>query len=407
MMTMYSFDRQFSKKELDIIISHAKNVSICSLYNFNTSTNRLEDLRSKVAYFEIPIDTSHNRDDVMEQISYVISRKLNDSTLRQLDNSFINKSRSQDVDRIFSNFCDRVISIIGQHVFIYLADCQEIRTLGNRFISFVRKMEQISSVPNIHYILICNCKNHALANNNYFRLSEELDINKLIYMDNMNKVYISHIWTGASQTCSVQLIDSLKQRGIPFSIDQQDCRYLDNIRDYENELTSASVVIPVIDSGYLKSLNAMGELSAIFEGDRQANIFPLLAEGRDVINNAKIQKELTEYWKEKIDNSNSGMESHSSNENKIYAQNRTVIERIITQLPDIFMYFSDNNIPPASDLLSNNNIEAFFAKVSDCLGIKTTSDNSIDSSIVPVENNYNAEKINVFNGPVSIKDLNM
>ena len=127
--------------------------------------------------------------------------------------------------------------------------------------------------------------------------------NKYTYQ-NMNRIEMLHIsykHDDAYEGVMKAIRTGLEKNGIPYSIDEYDIMYRDNIDDYEKEIGASSMVIMFVIPSYLESLDCMFEMTQMFKnGNVRERIFPLVDMG-DIPRNGDGLKQVKDFWqKEKV-----------------------------------------------------------------------------------------------------------
>lgn len=113
-------------------------------------------------------------------------------------------------------------------------------------------------------------------------------------------VYISYNWERNSANIVEFLCEVLKNKGIPFKQDKEDCHYTDNIKDFMNALRAGETVIVVFSRQYFMSQSCMFELSGIMEDSSYKDrILPVVMD--DSIRDSLFYVELVKHWKSEKD----------------------------------------------------------------------------------------------------------
>jgi len=90
----------------------------------------------------------------------------------------------------------------------------------------------------------------------------------------------------------------LEKNNIPYSIDEYDIMYRDNIDDYEKEIGSSDKVIMFVVPSYLRSLDCMFEMTQMFKnGNVRGRIFPVVDMG-GIPRNGDGLKQIKDFWQE-------------------------------------------------------------------------------------------------------------
>lgn len=120
---------------------------------------------------------------------------------------------------------------------------------------------------------------------------------------NMNRTEILHIsykHDVAYDNAIKAILTGLEKNGIPYSIDEYDIMYRDNIDDYEKEIGASDKVIMVVVPSYLESLDCMFEMTQMFRNGRvKERIFPVVDMGT-IPRNGDSLKQVKDFWQNEI-----------------------------------------------------------------------------------------------------------
>lgn len=152
-----------------------------------------------------------------------------------------------------------------------------------------------------HPIIIINKPKHAIG------IKKDPNINIITFQENnfmekrTEKVHISYKHDTAYKADILAIKTGLQENNIPYSIDEYDILYRDNIDDYEKEIGSSDIVIMFVIPNYLTSLECMFEMTQIFKnGNIKTRLFPVVDMGEIKRNGDGLIK-IKDYWsKEKI-----------------------------------------------------------------------------------------------------------
>lgn len=114
-------------------------------------------------------------------------------------------------------------------------------------------------------------------------------------------VHISYKHDEAYENAMNAIKAGLEKNNIPYSIDEYDIMYRENIDDYEKEIGASDSVIMFVIPAYFKSLDCMFEMTQMFKnGNVRKRIFPVVDMG-GIKRNGDGLKEIKDYWQgEKI-----------------------------------------------------------------------------------------------------------
>ena len=173
-------------------------------------------------------------------------------------------------------------------------------------------------------------------------------LNELINLLKTPPVYISYNWE--SKSIADTISTALSEAGIEFRLDEKDCPYRDNIREFENQLGSADMIISIVTDKYMKSIHCMRELALIScNGSMEKRVFPIVdLTGRD----SSLFIEYINYWvneQEKLKSQSPIPGAHGP----VFDDLKDV-DLIINELPKIWKYIRDVNSPSWKELSKDN-----------------------------------------------------
>lgn len=120
---------------------------------------------------------------------------------------------------------------------------------------------------------------------------------KYIFMENrLDKVHISYKHDDEHKDVLEAIKRGLDKNKIPYSIDEYDILYRDNIEDYEKEIGLSGRVIMFVIPSYLKSLACMFEMTQMFKnGNVRERLFPVV-DMKGIRRDGDGLKEIKDYW---------------------------------------------------------------------------------------------------------------
>lgn len=117
-------------------------------------------------------------------------------------------------------------------------------------------------------------------------------------MDRTEVLHISYRHDAAYEDALKSIQIGLEKNGIPYSIDEYDIMYRDNIDDYEKEIGASDKVIMFVIPSYLKSLDCMFEMTQMFKnGNVRERIYPVVDMG-GIPRNGDGLKQIKDFWQE-------------------------------------------------------------------------------------------------------------
>ena len=148
-------------------------------------------------------------------------------------------------------------------------------------------------------IILCKQKKSNIADCDKYIESRSLKINTKME-DRLNKVHITYKHNDQYKDGIEAIKTGLDKSGIPYSIDEYDILYRDDIQEYEKEIGKSNLVIMFVIPEYLKSIDCMFEMTQIFiNGNVNDRIFPVVDMGSIPRNGDGLTK-IKDYWKGKI-----------------------------------------------------------------------------------------------------------
>ena len=161
---------------------------------------------------------------------------------------------------------------------------------------------------------------------------------KIRHMENrIEKVHISYKHDDAYTDAMEAIKAGLEKNGIPYSIDEYDIMYRDNIDDYEKEIGVSDLVIMFVIPTYLKSLDCMFEMTQMFKnGKVKERIFPVVDMG-DIKRNGDGLGPIKDYWQaEKVRKSE--RIAHEPGKSSYLLMEIQKIDDIINTLDDLWFF---------------------------------------------------------------------
>lgn len=170
-------------------------------------------------------------------------------------------------------------------------------------------------------------------------------------------LYISYNWYSGEQIAE-QLCSALDKATIKYAIDKKDCPYRKNIREFENQLGCADMIITIINNEYLESIQCMRELALISKkGMMDQRLFPIVdLENRDVKAYAQYRK----YWTDKLTEFET-IDKSPGNDGPILEVKHN-IDLIINEFSDIWKYIMNVN-SPSREILSQNGYKLIIDEI--------------------------------------------
>lgn len=177
-------------------------------------------------------------------------------------------------------------------------------------------------------------------------------------------VYISYNWQ-SGELIAKQLCSSLDKATIKYAIDKEDCLYRKNIREFENQLGSADMIISVITDEYLKSSQCMRELALIYKkGMMDKRLFPIVnLANRDVTAFAQYRQ----YWIDELKKYDT-IGNSPGNDGPILEVKQD-INLIINEFSNIWEYIKNMN-SPSWEILSQNDCKLIVDEILERINLR-------------------------------------
>lgn len=180
----------------------------------------------------------------------------------------------------------------GKKCILHLSGEIDITYFANEELSHFNSAINHNTIPTV---LLCKKKTeearevnkhiNILSLKNPIRMNNKLELVHITYKHN------DHYKTG------LEAIErGLKKNNIPFSIDNYDILYRDDIQEYEKEIGMSYRVIMFVIPEYLESIDCMYEMTQLFRnGSINDRIFPIVDLG-SVPRNGDGLKRIKDYW---------------------------------------------------------------------------------------------------------------
>lgn len=170
--------------------------------------------------------------------------------------------------------------------------------------------------------------------------------------DRKFKVHITYKHNDAHKLGIDAIIAGFDAHKIPYSIDEYDIKYRDNIQEYEDEIGASDLVIMFVIPEYLESLDCMYEMTQLFKkGNVSQRVFPIVDLGK-LPRNGDGLAEIQKYWQAEIDRKKSTLNG-SATSNFILDEIKK-INNILKTLDDFWEYIVHTNTGKYEDMVANN-----------------------------------------------------
>lgn len=215
--------------------------------------------------------------------------------------------------------------------------------------------------------------------------------NVQVFMEHHNivstPIYISYNWQSGEEIVK-QLCSALDKATIKYAIDKEDCLYRKSIREFENQLGSADMIISVITDEYLKSCQCMRELALISKkGMIDIRLFPIVnLANRDVT----VFAQYRQYWFDELKKYDT-IDNSPGNDGPVLEVKQD-INLIINEFSNIWDYIKHMNTP-SWEILSQNDCKLIIDEILERINQRkyNMNENAIESTLLS-KRNLNLQK---------------
>ena len=129
-------------------------------------------------------------------------------------------------------------------------------------------------------------------------LIKTVSLKGIISMDRKRILHISYKHDTDYEIALKSIQTGLEKNNIPYSIDEYDIMYRDNIDDYEQEIGASDRVIMFVVAAYLRSMDCMFEMTQMFKnGNVRERIYPVVDMG-GISRDGDGLKKIKDFWQE-------------------------------------------------------------------------------------------------------------
>ena len=396
----YSFNKfRLPDGNYDQLLSLVKCSSVSIFVNGGYDLDLDGRTKDDYALIQVSLDTSGNRHDFVLQTISSIGLHVQDGCVKDQCDELIKASRQKphQVEHGFFQVLDKVAKIENRVIFFFV-DCDGFASFDSGEISILRKLSTFPTLKNIHFVTSVFSRDTDMVKKNCCLPIPKM---RIIQMEDIKTVegkpHFSHKWNEVSGSIARTLYDRLNECGIACSADFNDCTYEVDLREYEQRVGSAPVVIAAVDDDYMKSAFCMMELALVFKNGNAENrlCFVRLTDRQKF--SPDEQKNNENYWNGRLNELDEKIKDCSTN--KCYVNERKYIETILKHLGEIWE-FVNNKVTLGADELAKDSWSAVIMDVKKKMGLDLNSKNSAIKTSMDGRAIYNSNggKINVFNG---------
>lgn len=272
-----------------------------------------------------------------------LSHALNDERINLLMDSLILGSPASKITAI-NQILFRCLSVLGEKnnrfLLMKMYGCNDDFDDKNLVLLENSIQEQTK-----HFVVVILKKHNVKQiNNMIFNMQKS---------DKLEKVHISykHLERHSQQ---IDLIyNSLIASGIETSIDKHDLDVRDSIKEYEKEIGLSKQVIVLITPEYLKSIQCMFELKEIIKNGDITKRLTVIGELDGIQRNADGLRKIKDFWNEEKIRKAEQIKTEPG-QIKVLANELSIINDIITELDDAWLYISEHLTGNLVDMTENN-----------------------------------------------------
>ena len=179
--------------------------------------------------------------------------------------------------------------------------------------------------------------------------------NKYRLMENrLSKVHISYKHDDAYEEALKAIKAGLEENNIPYSIDDYDIKYGDDIDEYEKEIGAADRIIMFVIPTYFESIDCMFEMTQMFKNGRvKERLFPVVDMGDKIKRNGDGLTLVKDYWHDEKQRKSERMTKEPGSSKFIMSEIQK-IDEIIQTLDDLWLFICRKSTGRYEDLIENN-----------------------------------------------------
>ena len=191
-------------------------------------------------------------------------------------------------------------------------------------------------------------------NKEFDKLITQINLNYSCNMEDRKRiVHITYKHDDAHRSGIDAIKMGLDTHMIPYSIDEYDIKYRDNIQKYEDEIGASDIVIMFVIPEYLRSLDCMYEMTQLYKnGNVSQRVFPVVDLG-NVQRNGDGLAEIRKYWQGEHLRT-MGLHSDCSGRSNSLLGELGKLNDILNTLDDFWDYIVHTNTGKYEDVIANN-----------------------------------------------------
>lgn len=298
------------------------------------------------AYLKISLLPSKDSS-VFEMFVIGLSYKFDNQSLVEMVKLLLSDATQKRDNVLLTILLDIMKNLIERKTVIHIVGEKDLSSFIHEDLCKLKISLDYSSHPTI----IINKPKHAIEINHDSNISRITLKKDNLMKKRTEKVHISYKHDDAHKDAIRTIINGLEENHIPYSIDEYDLQYRDNIDDYEKEIGSSDIVVMFVTSGYFKSIECMFEMTQIFKsGNINERVFPVVDMGEFERNDDSLKK-IKCFWNnernKKINDITQGISEPVTNGIK-------KIDGILNTIDDLWDFLCRYNSGNYEKLIENN-----------------------------------------------------
>lgn len=298
------------------------------------------------AYLKISLLPSKDSS-VFEMFVIGLSYKFDNQSLVEMVKLLLSDATQKRDNILLTILLDIMKNLIERKTVIHIVGEKDLSSFIHEDLCKLKISLDYSSHPTI----IINKPKHAIEINHDSNISRITLKKDNLMKKRTEKVHISYKHDDAHKDAIRAIINGLEENHIPYSIDEYDLQYRDNIDDYEKEIGSSDIVVMFVTSGYFKSIECMFEMTQIFKsGNINERVFPVVDMGEFERNDDSLKK-IKCFWNnernKKINDITQGISEPVTNGIK-------KIDGILNTIDDLWDFLCRYNSGNYEKLIENN-----------------------------------------------------
>ena len=298
------------------------------------------------AYLKISLLPSKDSS-VFEMFVIGLSYKFDNQSLVEMVKLLLSDATQKRDNVLLTILLDIMKNLIERKTVIHIVGEKDLSSFIHEDLCKLKISLDYSSHPTI----IINKPKHAIEINHDSNISRITLKKDNLMKKRTEKVHISYKHDDTHKDAIRAIINGFEENHIPYSIDEYDLQYRDNIDDYEKAHGSSDIVVMFVTSGYFKSIECMFEMTQSFKsGNINERVFPVVDMGEFERNDDSLKK-IKFFWNnernKKINDITQGISEPVTNGIK-------KIDGILNTIDDLWDFLCRYNSGNYEKLIENN-----------------------------------------------------